>query len=137
VAYTDSVLGSLLEPLLRAEENGRTLVVLTADHGEGLGEHGEKTHGIFAYETTLHVPLILYSPRILRPRVVTERVRHIDLLPTILDALGLAAPAGLRGRSLLTIAGGRGAATAPSYFEALSSSVTAAGRLSPGSPGTA
>jgi arylsulfatase A-like enzyme/Tfp pilus assembly protein PilF len=123
VAYTDSVLAPLLEPLLRAGENGRTLVVLTADHGEGLGEHGEKTHGIFAYETTLHVPLILYSPRMLRPRVVTERARHVDLLPTILDALGLATPADLPGRSLLAIAGGHGAAPAPSYFEALSSSV--------------
>jgi arylsulfatase A-like enzyme/Flp pilus assembly protein TadD len=123
VAYTDSVLGPLLEPLLRAGENGRTLVVLTADHGEGLGEHGEKTHGIFAYETTLHVPLILYSPRMLRPRVVTERARHVDLLPTILDALGLEAPAGLPGHSLLTVASGGGADPAPSYFEALSSSV--------------
>jgi arylsulfatase A-like enzyme/Tfp pilus assembly protein PilF len=123
VAYTDSVLAGLLEPLLRAGKAGRTLVVLTADHGEGLGEHGEKTHGIFAYETTLRVPLILFAPRILGARVVTEHARHVDVLPTILDALGLETPVGPAGRSLLPVATGRRAEPVPSYFEALSSSV--------------
>ncbi|PYQ21434.1 MAG: hypothetical protein DMF81_15400, partial [Acidobacteria bacterium] len=123
VAYEDSILEPVLEPLLSAGKAGHTLVILTGDHGEGLGEHGEKTHGIFAYETTLHIPLIIYAPAILDARVVKERVRHIDVLPTVLDALGLEAPAGLPGRSLLPLASGRGASPAPSYFEALSSSV--------------
>jgi arylsulfatase A-like enzyme/tetratricopeptide (TPR) repeat protein len=123
VAYTDSLLGPLLAPLLAAGRDGRTLVVLTADHGEGLGEHGEKTHGIFAYDTTLHVPLILYAPRLFSPRVVAERVRHVDILPTVLDALGLAVPEGLPGKSLLPLATGRGGTAPPSYFEALSSSL--------------
>ena len=124
VAYTDALLGPLLEPLLRAGANGRTLIALTADHGEGLGEHGEKTHGIFAYETTLRVPLILFAPRLFAPRRVPERVRHIDLLPTLLDALAARAPDGLPGKSLLPLAAGeRAAAPAPSYFEALSASV--------------
>jgi arylsulfatase A-like enzyme/Tfp pilus assembly protein PilF len=123
VAYTDSVLAPLLEPLLQAGKGGRTLVVLTADHGEGLGEHGEKTHGIFAYETTLRVPLVLFAPRLLDARVVDEPVRHVDILPTVLDALGLASPAGLPGRSLLPAAAGHRAEAPPSYFEALSSSV--------------
>ena len=123
VAYTDSLLAPVLEPLLRAGKDGRTLVVFTSDHGEGLGEHGEKTHGIFAYETTLRVPLILYAPRLFAPRVPAARVRHVDILPTVLDALGLEVPGDATGRSLLPLASGRGAAAEPSYFEALSSSV--------------
>jgi len=104
--------------------NGRTIVAITGDHGEGLGEHGEKTHGIFAYETTLRVPLIVYSPRLFAPSAVRDRVRHIDLLPTLLDALALKLPEGLPGRSLLPLAGGgRAAAPPPAYFEALSASL--------------
>src|SRR6185295_6853020 len=123
VAYVDALLGPLLEPLLQAGNDGRTLVIVTGDHGEGLGEHGEKTHGIFAYEATLHVPLVVYAPRLLGPRVVRSPVRHIDLLPTVLDALGLDAPAGLPGRSLLPVAAGHGDRAVPSYFEALSASL--------------
>jgi arylsulfatase A-like enzyme/tetratricopeptide (TPR) repeat protein len=123
VAYADSLLGPVLEPLLGAGKDGHTLVVLTSDHGEGLGEHGEKTHGIFAYDTTLRVPLILYAPRLFAPRAPAERVRHVDILPTVLDALGLEVPKDATGRSLLALASGRGAAAEPSYFEALSSSV--------------
>jgi arylsulfatase A-like enzyme/tetratricopeptide (TPR) repeat protein len=120
VSAVDAIARLLLEPLLQAGTSGRTLVVLTADHGEGLGEHGEMTHGIFAYETTLHVPLILFQPGLLPPRVVPDLVRHVDLLPTVLDALGLPAPSGLPGRSLLPLATGHRDPVAPSYFEALS-----------------
>jgi choline-sulfatase len=120
VAAADAALGPLLEPILAAGTNGRTLVVLTADHGESLGEHGEATHGILAYEATLRVPLVVYQPRILAPRVVTDAVRHVDLVPTVLDALGAPIPDGLAGASLLPLAAGRAAAPASSYFEALS-----------------
>jgi len=121
VAAADAALGPLLEPLLAQAGKGRTLVVLTADHGEALGEHGEATHGIFAYEATLRVPLILYQPRLFAPRVESEPARHVDLLPTILDALALPVPAGLPGRSLLSLAAGApGSAATTSYFEALS-----------------
>src|SRR6185436_6023412 len=123
VAYTDSLLGPVLEPLLRAGKEGRTLVVFTSDHGEGLGEHGEKTHGIFAYETTLRVPLILFAPRLFAPRVPAPRVRHVDILPTVLDALGLEVPRDATGRSLLALASGRRGDRVLCYFEALSSSV--------------
>jgi arylsulfatase A-like enzyme/Tfp pilus assembly protein PilF len=120
VAAADAALEPLLAPLSATGEEGRTLVVLTADHGESLGEHGEATHGIFAYEATLRVPLILYAPRLLSPRVVSTPARHVDLLPTILDALALPTPEGLPGRSLLPAATGRSpGAPAPSYFEAL------------------
>ena len=120
VATVDAALGPLLEPILAEGRGGRTLVVITADHGESLGEHGEATHGIFAYEATLRVPLVLYSPGLARSRVVDAPARHVDLLPTILDALTLPLPAGLPGRSLLDAAAGREAGDVPTYFEALS-----------------
>jgi len=120
VAAADAALEPLLGPLLARGRDGRTLLILTGDHGESRGEHGEKTHGIFAYDATLHVPLILYCPRLLRPGRVSEPVRHVDLLPTAVDALGLGIPAGLAGRSLLAAAVGREQASAPVYFEALS-----------------
>jgi arylsulfatase A-like enzyme/Flp pilus assembly protein TadD len=123
VATADSILEPLLDPILEAGRNGRTLVVMTGDHGEARGEHGEMTHGIFAYEGTLRVPLILYQPSLLSARTVTSPVRHVDLLPTILDALGLTPPTGLPGRSLLALAEGSEADAADSYFESLSASV--------------
>ena len=72
VAAADAALGPLLEPLLASGRDGRTLVVLTADHGESLGEHGEATHGIFAYEATLRVPLVVYRAA---PRLAAGRAR--------------------------------------------------------------
>ena len=120
VAAADAALAPLLEPLLAAGDRGRTLVVLTADHGESLGEHGERTHGILAYEATLRVPLILYEPRLFDARRVSGPARHVDLLPTILDALSLPVPEGLPGRSLLPLAAGEPAFPTTSYFEALS-----------------
>ena len=123
VAAADAALAPLLRPVLERGRAGRTLVVLTADHGESLGEHGEKTHGIFAYEATLRVPLVLYCPRLLAPGKVVEPVRHVDVVPTVLDALGLPAPDGLSGRSLLPAAAGRDEPGPPVYFEALSGMV--------------
>jgi arylsulfatase A-like enzyme/Tfp pilus assembly protein PilF len=126
VAAADAALGRLLEPLLAEGAAERTLIVLTSDHGESRGEHGEATHGIFAYEATLHVPLILRAPGLFGPRVVRRPVRHIDIAPTILDALGIAPPSDLPGRSLLPlIAEGRDEApeARDSYFESLSPSL--------------
>jgi tetratricopeptide (TPR) repeat protein len=120
VATADAALAPLLAPLLEAGRRGRTLVVLTADHGESLGEHGEKTHGLFAYEGPLRVPLVLYCPRLFGPRVAPGPARHVDLLPTVLDALAAPIPDGLPGRSLLPMAAGGAGASVPSYFEALS-----------------
>jgi len=121
VSAADAALGSLLEPLLQAGRSGRTLVAFTSDHGESLGEHGEMTHGIFAYEATLHVPLILFAPRLFEHRVIADPVRHIDLLPTILDAAMVPLPAGLPGHSLLALASGGRQPAGTSYFESLAS----------------
>src|SRR6185503_11298582 len=125
VAAADAALAPLLEPLLAAGAASDTLVVLTSDHGEGLGEHGEATHGVFAYESTLRVPLVWHNPRLFAPRVVAASARHVDLVPSILDALDLPAPAGLPGRSLLAAAQGRAPGEdPPSYFETLTPALT-------------
>jgi arylsulfatase A-like enzyme/Flp pilus assembly protein TadD len=121
VAAVDAALGPLL---VAARSSARpTLVVLTGDHGEGLGEHGEATHGLFAYESTLHVPLIIADVGGVQTThqagtVDEAPVRHVDIVPTILDALRIAAPPALPGHSLRTRADREGGRTRPSYFEA-------------------
>ena len=87
MSAADAALEPLLAPILAAGRDGRTLVVLTSDHGESLGEHGEATHGVFAYEAALKVPLIVYQPRLVPTAVIDTPAQHIDLLPTILDAV--------------------------------------------------
>jgi arylsulfatase A-like enzyme/Tfp pilus assembly protein PilF len=119
VAAADDALSPLLKPLIAGTDR-RTLVVLTADHGEGLGEHGEKTHGVFAYEGTLRVPLVLHAPGVLPATVVDAPAAHVDIVPTVLDALGAPVPPGLAGRSLLPLAAGEERLSRPTYFEALS-----------------
>ena len=123
VAAADAALAPLLQPILDGPGGRDTLVVLTADHGESLGEHGEMTHGLFAYEATLRVPLILYQPRLFTPREIATPVRHIDIAPTILDAVGAPVPQTLDGRTLLPIASGTAAAPSATYFESLSASL--------------
>ncbi len=94
VAYADAQLGRLVEWLERSGEAGRTLVVLTSDHGEGLGDHGEEEHQLFVYDSTLHVPLVLAWPgRLPQGRRVGGQFRSVDLLPTLLDLMGQPAPA--------------------------------------------
>ena len=121
VAYVDSALGPLLD--LARRQSRPTLIVVTGDHGEGLGEHGERTHGIYAYESTLHIPLIL--AQVGRNAgaggggaTSDVPVRHVDILPTIAGLLGVSPPAGLPGRTLLTASNGE-VEPRPSYFEAM------------------
>ncbi len=120
VEASDSELEPILSRVLDGRLKGRVLVVLTSDHGESLGEHGEETHGIFTYEPTLHVPLIVWGP-LGGGREVAEPVQHIDIVPTVLDALGADVPAELPGRSLLKVA--KGSAVPSTYFESLSTSL--------------
>jgi len=116
VAAVDSFLAPLLEPHLAGRERP-ALVVVTADHGEALGEHGEQTHGLFAYEPTLKVPLVLWGKGV-APGRDGRAARHVDIVPTVLRALGLEVPANLPGSSLL-------APPRPgfSYFEALTTNL--------------
>ena len=99
VAYTDHVVGRLLEHLRARGLLDSTLVVLTADHGESLGEHGESTHAYFIYDATVHVPLIIRTPWALRGRSRTQ-VAGVDIFPTLLDLLNLPPQAGIDGHSL-------------------------------------
>ena len=104
VAYVDHEIGNVLDSLASLKLLDKTLVVLAADHGEGLGDHGEATHGVFLYESTLRVPLILSLPGPLpRARRVSTPVRTIDLVPTILRLLDLPQPDELQGTSLLPL----------------------------------
>ena len=82
------------------------LIVLAGDHGEALGEHGERTHGFFIYNSTLHVPLIIRIPGA-TPRVIDDEVSLVDVMPTLLQALRLPIPSTVQGRSLLSGVTGR------------------------------
>jgi arylsulfatase A-like enzyme/Flp pilus assembly protein TadD len=123
VAAVDAALGPLLQPILDQGAQTNALIVVTSDHGEALGDHGESTHGIFAYESTLKVPLLIYYPPLFGARVVDAAVGHVDILPTILEALGMQAPSGLRGRSLLKLTSASEERDDVTYFEALSGSL--------------
>jgi arylsulfatase A-like enzyme/Flp pilus assembly protein TadD len=119
IAATDSALAPLIE---RARRSSRpTTIIVTADHGEGLGDHGETTHGVFAYESTLRVPLILAQVGgESRPIAATvdAPVQHVDLFPTVAELVGLSLAEGLPGRSLLTAVDDP-ANDRVSYFEAM------------------
>src|SRR5262249_28331086 len=99
VAYTDASLGSFLERLRANGHLSNTLVVVAADHGESLGDHGERTHGLFAYDATLRVPLVMWAPPRLAPAVATFPARLVDVAPTILDLVGAAPFAKADGRT--------------------------------------
>ena len=101
VAYADELVGRFRTGLEEREILDRSLVILTGDHGEGLGQHKEGFHGFFVYDSTVHVPLIVRPPfPDLAGKVVAEPVSHVDLLPTILEIAGLPVPAHAQGRSL-------------------------------------
>jgi len=121
ISYVDYAFAPLFDHLRGNGQLDSTLVVITADHGEGLDEHQERTHGIFAYNTTLWIPLIIRAPwRIPAGVVIERRVRHIDLLPTILEFAGAPLPDPAQGESLLSLFSPSGPSPAPdSYFEAL------------------
>jgi arylsulfatase A-like enzyme/Tfp pilus assembly protein PilF len=116
VAYADAALAPLLAEV-RADPT-HPLLVVTGDHGEARGDHGELTHGLFCYEATLHIPLFIWGPGLVTSGEDTTPARHVDILPTILDAIGEAKPEELHGQSLLSARHTAG----ESYFEALSAS---------------
>jgi len=101
IAFADSALGRFLNHLKEQHWYEGALIIVVGDHGEGLGEHGEDTHGIFLYDSTTHVPLIVKLPNEQEAgKVVEEQARTTDILPTILELLGIPAPASLDGTSL-------------------------------------
>jgi choline-sulfatase len=128
IAYADSAVGNFIAYLKKQGLYDNAMVIVVADHGEGLGEHNEDTHGIFLYDSTLHVPLIVKQPRssaasnasgasaaasdalsssATRGQKVDAQVRTTDILPTILDLLALPLPQQRDGDSLLPLLAGR------------------------------
>jgi arylsulfatase A-like enzyme/Flp pilus assembly protein TadD len=121
IAFADAQVGRLIGFLKKKGLYENTLIVLSGDHGESLGEHGEKTHGFFIYNATLHVPLIIHLPASplqsshLPPahppgasgKTVNDLVSLADLTPTVLQALKLDIPSQVQGRSLLMVMSGK------------------------------
>lgn len=101
--YADELIGRLKAGLVREGVWDKSLAILLSDHGEGLGDHGESTHGYFIYQSTLHVPLMLHWPNGVtgQPSRVERPAGLIDVAPTILDFLHVPAPSSFEGTSLL------------------------------------
>jgi len=107
IAYVDAELGRVLDGLRSDGRLDRTLVAVTADHGESRGEHGEETHGLFVYESTQRVPLVLRLPGQLPPGTRSGHlVSGVDLAPTLLDLLGLPPLSDIDGKSFADAARG-------------------------------
>jgi arylsulfatase A-like enzyme/Flp pilus assembly protein TadD len=118
VAYVDEELEKLFDYLKEKNLDEKTLIILTGDHGESLGEHGEKTHGYFAYNATLWVPLVIKAPGI-KPGRIEQEVCHIDIFPTVCDLLGIDKPGSLQGLSLVPAMEGKTLPRRSIYFESL------------------
>src|SRR5438093_2938413 len=118
---------STLVAALTPERRAETVVVATGDHGEGLGEHGEPEHGVLLYDSTLHVPLVMAGPGVAAGTTVRGQVRHVDIVPTALELLGVSSLLRSDGASLVHFLGGESgvrprsdpqeSATPPSYAE--------------------
>jgi Tfp pilus assembly protein PilF len=104
LAEVDRLVGEFVKFLDRRELLNKTLLVFTSDHGEGLDDHGESTHGYFIYQSTLRVPLIIRLPsgeRRIKPDHLDEPASILDIAPTVLSAIGLAQPTQMQGHSLI------------------------------------
>lgn len=113
IAYVDESLSGLLQSV-----GNEALLAITADHGEGLGDHGERTHSLFVYDSTLRIPLLLRGPGVPPGTVIEEQVRSIDILPTLLELSGHeGACSSCQGRSLAPALRGETLPPAPSYAE--------------------
>lgn len=118
IAFVDQQVGRLIDALRAQGRLDDTLVVIVADHGESLGEHGEDEHGVFLYDAVLRVPFIVAGPGARPGHVIGEQVRALDVTPTILEVLGLPVPAPLDGVSLAGLmAGGTRSEVPAAYSE--------------------
>lgn len=118
VAYVDFVLGKLMGHLKVQNVFDETIIVFTGDHGESLGQHGEMSHGFFAYNTAIWIPLIMNIPGSEAKRV-QQNVSHLDIFPTICDFVGIQKPSYLHGFSLLPALRGKKLAENPIFFESM------------------
>jgi arylsulfatase A-like enzyme/Tfp pilus assembly protein PilF len=105
IATADEQIGRLLSALKDSGQLDSTIVVVVGDHGESLGEHGELQHGFFIYDAALHIPLIIAGPGV-PAKAVSEQVRIVDVMPTVLELLSVPQPEGVQGQSLMPLARG-------------------------------
>lgn len=119
IAFTDAQIGRVLDALRAAGRDSDTIVMVMADHGEGLGEHNELTHGVLTYQSTMRVPWIVAGPGVSHGRGVATRVSTIDVVPTALALVGADPDQALLGRDLRPLIEGRTIASDPFYQESL------------------
>jgi arylsulfatase A-like enzyme/Tfp pilus assembly protein PilF len=119
IAYSDAQLGRLFEAVGKKSPADQTLIAVLSDHGESLGEHGELTHGVFLYDSTMRIPFLMAGPGIPAGVRIRPQVRSIDFLPTLLELMGGRAPGYVQGASLVAAFSGKTPATDLSYAETL------------------
>ena len=116
IATTDAAVGKLVGILRTQKLYDDALIVVASDHGESLGAHGEDTHGIFLYDETIRVPLVLKLPQNrMAGKRINNRARLLDVAPTVLEAAGIAVPSQMQGQSLLRIAQASSQTDQPAY----------------------
>ena len=118
IAYIDEYVGKLLNKLNELEISDKTIVLIAADHGESLGEHSEATHAMFVYNTTQHVPFLIHVPGSAGTRV-KGIVRLIDLMPTVLELVGVKVPTSVQGKSLYSMMKGKEDLRRTAYSESV------------------
>jgi arylsulfatase A-like enzyme/Flp pilus assembly protein TadD len=119
IAYADQQVGRLLDAVAKKDPQGNTIVAVLSDHGESLSEHGEYTHGVFLYDSTLRIAFLLSGPGIPARKRVQQQVRSIDFLPTLLSLLNTSTPLDIQGVSLIPTFSGGSAPSEISYEETL------------------
>jgi len=100
IAYTDHCIGRVIDKLKEVGLYDSSLIIITSDHGESLGEHRENTHGYFIYQSTVKVPLVFIFPGGLKAKSIKATVGLVDILPTVCSLLGMESPNGIQGKDL-------------------------------------
>ncbi len=119
IAYADQQLGRLFDAVAQKSPADKTVIAVLSDHGESLGEHGEQTHGVFIYDSTMRIAFMMSGPGIPAGARIEQQARSIDFLPTLLAVMGGRAPGYVQGVSLVPLFSGKPAATDVSYGETL------------------
>jgi len=120
LAYTDDLIGRLWKTLQKLGLADRTALIITADHGEGLGDHGERHHGFFLYNSTINIPMIVRLPAGTHGGMRVQNVaRLIDIAPTVCSLLGVPLLPTFQGRSLMPEVEGKTISPEPAYSESL------------------
>lgn len=117
IAFVDSIIGQVINKLKEKNLLNQSLIIIAGDHGEALGERREIDHGLFLYDNTMKVPLIFFSEKDFPSRRIEARVRLIDILPTVLDFLGLPTPSKVQGTSLIPYIKGKQKQDLDCYLE--------------------